>query len=139
MARTTEDLVKGIIEVDAGVSVLPFMLLAEELVTELLAPLLKEDGTTLFSDVRLELIERWLSAHFLACQYPRVSQETAGPVSATYQQRVGLGLELTAYGQQVKLLDTSGTLAQLDAKSKGDHQKRKAKVYFVGNDPREVV
>ena len=126
MSRTTADAVGGIIEVDSGVSVLPFIEIANALVEELLADL--------FNDTRLELIERWLSAHFFACEYPRVSAEAAGPVSASYQQRVGLGLELTSYGQQVKILDTSGTLAQLDANSKTTKVRitKQAKVHWVG-------
>lgn len=127
MTRTTENAVKAIIEVDAGVSVLPFIEAASALVDDVCVPL-EYDAT------RLELIERWLSAHLFACANPRVQAESAGPVSATYQARVDLGLDLTAYGQQVKLIDTKGGLAALDYRLKKGRTIKKAKVTYVGVD-----
>lgn len=108
-ARTTETAVKGIIEVDAiSVSSLePFISIANELVTE-------KCGGLGYSDTRLELIERWLSAHFYTVRDPRVTSETAGPVSASYQSSVSLGLNSSHYGQTALRLDTMGGLASLE-------------------------
>lgn len=68
-----------------------------------------------YSAAILELIERWLSAHFYVVMDPRVQQEG---VSGVYQQfepiKVDLGLNLTKYGQQAMVLDYAGNLAALN-------------------------
>lgn len=61
----------------------------------------------------LTQIETWLAAHLLSMRDQRTSGRKIGDVSFTYQGQTGLGLDATLYGQQVKLLDTSGTLASL--------------------------
>lgn len=61
----------------------------------------------------LTQIETWLAAHLLSMRDQRTSARKIGDVSFTYQGQTGLGLDATLYGQQVKLLDTSGTLASL--------------------------
>lgn len=61
-------------------------------------------------------IERWLAAHFLSVRDQRVAARSIGDVSFTYQGETGLGLDATSYGQQVKLLDTSGRLASAGLK-----------------------
>lgn len=61
----------------------------------------------------LTQIETWLTAHLLSMRDQRTSSRQIGDVSFTYQGQTGLGLDATLYGQQVKLLDTSGTLASL--------------------------
>lgn len=115
MPRTTSDLVKGIISVRAGDDLSPFIAVANELVTEECVPVKKADGTTPWhSDTRLELIERWLSAHFYAVMRPRAVSEGAGTVQQTTESKVDLGLRVTKYGQQALELDTSGALAALD-------------------------
>lgn len=61
----------------------------------------------------LEDIEMWLAAHLLSTRDQRVASEGLGPANVRYQGNTGLGLDATLYGQQVKLLDTTGLLAQL--------------------------
>lgn len=61
----------------------------------------------------LTQIETWLAAHLLSMRDQRTSERRIGDVWFTYQGQTGLGLDATLYGQQVKLLDTSGTLASL--------------------------
>lgn len=108
MPRTTADLVKGLIEVDSNIDLTPFIATANALVTEACVP----KG---YDDTRLELIERFLAAHFYTLRDPRPTSETAGPVSASYQSRVGLYLSTSHYGQHAKLLDTKGGLATIEA------------------------
>jgi len=110
--RTTAAAIGKIIEVDATVStdLVPFIEVANALVTELCS----DSG---YTDARLELIERWLSAHFYAVRDPRTSSESAG-VSVSYQGQTGMHLDLTTYGQQAMLLDTDGNLAALNQKPK---------------------
>ncbi len=105
MPRTTSELVGGIIEVDATISLVPFIEISNALVTEKLGDL--------FDDTRLELIERWLAAHFYTNRDPRAVSERAGPVSQTLQSAVALHLNSSHYGQTAMLLDTSGTLKRL--------------------------
>ena len=63
-------------------------------------------------DTRLEQIERWLTAHLLASTLVRMGkQEKLGEASITYTGEFGMGLDSTPYGQMVKVLDTTGTLA----------------------------
>lgn len=64
-------------------------------------------------------IERWLSAHFVAVQDPRISSQNIGDHNITYEGRSGnTGLSRTRYGQQVMILDYHGVLAAAN-KSKG--------------------
>lgn len=113
--RTTAAAVKEIIEVDdtllvgTGGDVLdPFIETANALVTEVCKPL----G---YDDTRLELIERWLSAHFYAIRDPRRASEGAGTVQETFQHQLDLNLSVTTYGQQAMMLDTLGGLHALSA------------------------
>lgn len=108
MARTTSDLVADIIEVDVDIGLTPFISVANELVTEVCA-------AAGYTDERLELIERWLAAHFYTNRDPRPTREEAGPVSASYQSKLGLNLATSHYGQTAMVLDTAGGLAALNS------------------------
>ena len=108
MARTTSELVEAIIEVDDTLgSLAPFIDAANILVTELCEP-------TGYSEERLTVIETWLAAHFYCSKDPRIQTQFADGVGQTVQNKVGLGLDGSTYGQMVKRLDTSGVLAKLD-------------------------
>lgn len=117
--RTTAVLVAGIIEVDASIDLIPFITAANALVTEV---------CTTLDETRLELVERWLSAHFYTNRDPRITAERAGPVSANYQSAVALNLATSHYGQTAMLLDTSGALALLNKAT----ATRKASVVWLG-------
>jgi hypothetical protein len=109
--RTTTELVGGIVGVDDSISLTPFMNAANELVTEVC-------NYSGYSATRLQMIETWLSAHFYAMRDPGVApvSERAGGVGANYQSQVGLGFDVTHYGQQAMRLDTHGGLAALNIK-----------------------
>lgn len=121
MPRTTAELVQGIIEVDVSIDLTPFIFPANELVTEICAPL----G---YTSERLELIERYLAAHFYTLRDPRPVSEQAGPVSTTYQSRVDLFLSTSHYGQMACTLDTKGGLATLNR----PRNRRTASVTWAG-------
>lgn len=125
MARTTSASVQGIIEVDAAIDLNPFILVANELVTEVCS----DAG---YSDERLELIERWLAAHFYCTRDPRASREQAGPVAQSLQSVIDLGLNNSHYGQTALLLDTAGGLAALNKTSQKG--KRTASVTWMGDE-----
>lgn len=116
MPRTTSSLVSAIIEVDSNINLTPFITFANELVTEAC-------GALGYSAERLEMIERLLAAHFYTLRDPRPTQEQAGPVSASYQSKVGLYLSTSHYGQHAKLLDSLGGLADLEKKAANGQKK----------------
>ena len=105
--RTTAEAVGAIIDVASNITLTPFMEVANALVTECCS----EDD---YDAARLELIERWLSAHFYAIRDMQPNQERAGDVSVWYQSKVDLGLSVTHYGQQAMMIDTAGGLAELN-------------------------
>lgn len=106
-ARTTFAEVSEIIQTSlTEAQVNAFINSASRLVTTVLA------DAGLASDV-LEDIEMWLAAHLLSTRDQRAQNESLGSYSVTYQGSTGLGLDATFYGQQVKLLDTSGLLANV--------------------------
>lgn len=74
-------------------------------------------------DDELKEIERWLAAHLATAKDPRVSKESIGDASSTYQGGSGLGLDSSRYGQMVQSLDPTGRLVVLD--------KKKATMYFL--------
>lgn len=108
MGRTTELAVSKIISIEGtDVNVLtPFIETATNLVDRVCVPL----G---YDAVTLELIERWLAAHFYAIRAPRAAREKIGQAEKESQHKVDLHLDVTTYGQQVMLLDTEGGLAKL--------------------------
>lgn len=129
MARTNSTLVGGIIEVDAAIPLTPFIDTANQLVTEKCAPSGK------LSDERLELIERYLSAHFYTLRDPRPTQEQAGDVQANYQSKVDLFLCTSHYGQTAMMLDTTGGLSELNQEQKnGARVKRTLTVTWLGSE-----
>lgn len=112
--RCTEIEVKEIIDTTLTENeIAPFITAANLIVTDILT------GSGLLS-AQLKEIERWLTAHFVAIRDPRISAEKTEGASATYHGKSDMGLDHTPYGQQVKLLDTTGALANLG--------KRKASV-----------
>ncbi len=112
MARTTSTLVQGIIEADSSISLDPFIAIANELVTE-------KCSSSDYTATRLELIERWLSAHFYTVRDMRAESEKAGPTSEKKQSKVDLGFDSSHYGQTAMRLDTVGGLAGLNTSMKG--------------------
>lgn len=66
-----------------------------------------------YSTAELKEIERYLAAHLVAIDDPRIKSENFG-AAATYHGGSGLGLDHTPQGQQVKLLEYKGKFAELD-------------------------
>lgn len=138
--RTNEDLVGEVIEVNAAISVDPFILAASSLV-DVIAQAIADDPDSypesstegMTWEERLELIETWLAAHFYAVRDPRRTQEGVGSVQEQFQSKVDLGLNVTHYGQQAMLLDTTGTLRAMATGSVAATARR-AGVYWVGTE-----
>ena len=109
--RTTADDVRLIFSTDLlNDQLAQFQNMAHLLVVRGGAPL-TELGEDLLS--HLELL---LAAHFAALRDPRMSRESvADEYEYSSQGRTGMGLDATFYGQQAKLLDSTGTLALIAA------------------------
>lgn len=138
MARTTLAQVATIIELDAGIipdeaSLEPYIAVANELVTE---ACVTNGPTTPYSDVRLELIERWLTAHMYTVRDPRVTNERAGAVGVTYQSYVGLGFDTSHYGQTAMRLDTNGGLTDINSEAKT--RKPRIGVAWLGTEFEDI-
>lgn len=116
MPRTTANAVKGIIEVDDDQDLTSYIETANALVTDQCTGYRSDGVTPQYDSTRLELIERWLSAHFFAINFRRTLQEgvATGPNQMFDRIQVDLGLNNTAYGQQAMRLDTFGNLAALE-------------------------
>lgn len=61
----------------------------------------------------LELIERWLAAHFYAQSDKPYAEKETGNAKAKFVGRTGMYLESTLYGQTAARVDPSGVLAAL--------------------------
>jgi hypothetical protein len=123
--RTTATAIESIIDVAPGDVLDPFIDTANELVTEKCAvvfpgSILSDTSPPtyvpapngfMYSDYRLELIERWLSAHFYGIFSQVTTMEKAGSVASAFQGKSGMALDLTFWGQQALMLDTMGALA----------------------------
>jgi len=122
MSRTTESQVKDLLE-DPEASVSTAIATANVLVTRLVTGGSKDDSIT------LELIERWLSAHFYTIRNPQVSSESVlGASQSLLTGSVGTGLEATLYGQQALILDSTGSLA--------NQAKGASTIDWVGTSPK---
>lgn len=66
------------------------------------------------SDARLIQIELWLAAHFVAVAEERgaLLGSNKGESEEEYGVKVGEGLNMTRFGQQALMLDTTGLLAE---------------------------
>lgn len=115
MARTTNALVEGIIEVNSAISLTPFIAAANSIVTQCCTGL--ASTLTAYTTEQLQTIETWLSAHFYTVREMRAERERAGSVEEKFQSKVDLGFNTSHYGQMATRLDWHGGLAALDKKA----------------------
>jgi len=115
--RTTSSNVKGILgshyDSQGGPDLDPFIATATVIV-DLVASNATDRMLTIAS-AHLEIIERWLSAHFYALSDPLYSSRSTDGASGSFQGQTGMGLDSTTYGQTAKRLDTTGFLAGMDS------------------------
>lgn len=111
MPRTTSALVSGIIQVQEGVDLTPFIVTANSLVTEVCSD---SDYSDTGEGSTMEIIERWVAAHFYAMYDAQLSRAKAGSVAVSFQNKIDYGLRLSHWGQTAMILDTAGSLAALN-------------------------
>lgn len=97
-----------------------------------------QDLGGLLEDPRLEMIERWLSAHFYAHADQLMKQEQTAGASGTYQGNTGMGFLSTQYGQSAVNLDLTGALARKNSDVSLGTSK-KAKMVWLGGDSLEPL
>lgn len=115
--RVTDAEVKEILDTSAT-SFTAFILAASILVdVNLATPAILTDTE------QLKEIERWLAAHFFAIKERQERKTETGEGLSEFYGNAGLRLDFTPYGQQVKVLDSSGTLVNLG--------KRKARLTTI--------
>lgn len=107
--RTTEEAVAAVLQgdYDPAQSLAGFIETANAIVTAVCQPL----G---YTDEYLELIERWLSAHFYCIPNPQMEHEGIGAARESPQQKVDLNLLQTRYGQQAVAMDYKGGLRDIN-------------------------
>lgn len=120
--RTTESLVEGIIETEVSIPLDPFIEVANALVNEVCL-------NSSYTETYLELIERWLAAHFYAVRDNRRDTEQVGSVRERFQYKVDLDLRVTIYGQQALLIDFKGNLRRLTEGTIGG-----VDIFWLGSD-----
>lgn len=98
---------------DENVALAPFIVAASNIIDNACA-VYTED----YSDADLELIERWLSAHFYCQNLAPRTAEGVGGVSEQFQRATALGFDNTHYGQMAMRLDRMGGLAELNERMK---------------------
>lgn len=128
--RTNEDDVRGIVNNDPNIAILPFIKAADVLVDYVSS----QDSNSLLNANALEQIELWLAAHFYAIRDPQPAEGMVGGrdgASAVFQGKTDMRLESTQWGQQAMLLDLTGTLAQLQ------RTKRRVSMSWLGLAPSE--
>lgn len=105
MPYTTAEAVQALLEFDSDINVDQFIETANLLVRKYCS----DSG---YETDQLELIERWLAAHFYCIRSPQFENQSVMSAAKSFNFQPGFGLQLTRYGAQALLLDTAGGLAQ---------------------------
>lgn len=119
MARTDSDSVIGVLGDDYGPkvdgtlpSMTPFIASATVIVDRVVTCAARK-GITL-TDAELELIERWLAAHFYSCSDKNITSKSTEGASASYAGQTEKGFDSTLYGQTAMRIDPSNCLFTVD-------------------------
>jgi len=117
MARTSSSAVQAILgpnyDAEAATDVSPFIATATAVVDRISSEA-SGRGLTIDSTM-LEIIERWLAAHYYGISDQFYSSRSTDGASGSFQGQTQMGFDATLYGQQAKRLDWTGTLAAMDS------------------------
>lgn len=81
-----------------------------------------------YTQTAMATMHVWLTAHFFEVDRQRMFEEEIGRAREKPETKVGLGLDLTRPGQQLRAMDVLGAIADLyDA-----DRPRPAKMYWAG-------
>jgi hypothetical protein len=130
MSRTSPTAVQNILGTEYDVTNRPslngFIDTASADVDDVLA----NDVQGLMTPNRLELIERWLAAHYYQISDPGYKSRTTAGASGSFNGETTMVFMSTRYGQQACAIDSTGWLAKRsDEVTKGS---RRMVQFFVG-------
>ncbi len=132
MARTTPDLVQALLQNDygPGVDLEPFIDTATLIVSRVAScATLKGLG---LSATELEMIERWLAAHFYVMSDQVLASKSTNGASGSFQGQTGMSLESSKYGQAAMNVDYSGCLTAIA-------KRQFAGGFWIGKRPSEQI
>lgn len=125
--RTTESHVVSILgehyNTSSKIDLQPFI----DTATVLVDRIESADVSSEMSDAALELVERYLAAHFYAHSDPIAQSRSTGRASGQFQGRTDLGFNATLYGQTAMRLDATGLLISLD-----QPQRSRGRIFWLG-------
>ena len=132
MARTVPSAVQKILGPNyaAGADLSPFIETASAVVDGVVECAAEDDIT--LSSTLLEIIERWLSAHFYHCSDPVYQSRSTEGASGQFQGQSGMGYDGSRYGQMAMRIDTSGCLRASDKGATGQF-------IWLGKPPSEQI
>lgn len=137
MPRTNQNAVKNLLrhnsdnpDYDGTTDLGQFIDTANVIVTRVNSCASDKDIT--LSSTELELIERWLAAHFYVMSDQVRESKRTGDAEAKYQGKTGKNLESSKYGQTALTLDWSGCLAGLSSRNV-------AGLFWAGKTPTEAL
>jgi hypothetical protein len=115
MSRTTTLQVQALLGADYdGVSDLQQFIDTATVITNRVETYAREFRGTVLSSAELELIERWLSAHFYCQSDKTYSTKATSGASGSFSGQTAMGLDSTLYGQTAMRIDYSGALVKID-------------------------
>jgi hypothetical protein len=117
--RTTPEAVKKIlVKYASGVDFTAFIAPASDLVTEWCVNIPYAPRFP-YASWRLEMIERWLAAHFYTAFHRQPIEKKLGEGTVKWDPKMGAwGFETSSYGQIAMTLDSNGSLARLNRHAK---------------------
>lgn len=120
MARTTDEAVQALLQYDSSISVTPFIE-AATVVVDRVSSCASSKGEALTS-TELELIERWLAAHYYTVRDQRYKSKSTEKASATF--------ETINYLDTAMAIDRSGCLS-------GISKQKTVGLFWLGKAPSE--
>lgn len=133
MPRTTQPAVVDILgqhyDTIRQPSLQAFILTASNLVSKIEAA----DSDNELDAETLELIERWLAAHFYAHSDQMLTSKSTEGASGSFQGRTDMFFSSTFYGQNAMLLDSTNYLANREGEAKSGDRPR-PKLYWAGTE-----
>lgn len=140
MSRTSSSAVQGILRVgsqggdydDENSPSLDPYIASATVIVDRVATCATAKGKTLTS-TELELIERWLAAHFYCMSDVTYQSRSTAGASASFTGQTGMYLEGTRYGQMAVSLDYSGCLLAIATGA----QRKTAGFVWGGQRPSE--
>lgn len=88
-----------------------------------------------YTQAEMEILHVWFAAHLYEVNVQRKFEQKIGKSMQKPETKVGMGLDLTRPGQQVKVLDYLHAFADLDMDD--SPPLRRARMFWAGN-PREA-